>query len=514
MSINKRLEKFCVCVLWMLETAMFALLALLNLRYSAHADLQAGIQETITYSLDSAILFGVALFCGCLIIWAIEKLCRRLSFKTMLLLSVMVTGIIGWWWMFHSGYDDRGDQHALFCSSWNMMENNFCDFEQGEYLFRWPFQLGFAACLELLYRMFGGGNILPLTILNWAATVGIHSLLCQISGFLFGKKKTGKIHAILMTGFLPGVLVINYLYGNTLGTFLGFLSLWLLLKWHYSFRWGWAVGSCLAMAFAILLKSFNLILLVAQLIFLGLVSLRRRTKAPVLVAAVMLVLVWAVGEGVDSVYRWRLGRELPQEPPKILWIAMGMQDNWEGWRAPGWYNMYNYTVFEESGFNSEEASRRAKKDIAARLREFVSDPAMAAEFYKLKTLSQWAEPTYQGFWISYDYLNLEKYDPKMQQIYLGAVGKAIERYMKWYQTAIWILAAVCMIGRRKQMNLSRLLPGLIILGGFLFSFLWEGKSQYTLPYFWLATIYGAAGLEWVFQRISSMAGNCLDKQSE
>ena len=493
------LSRAALWALWGMETGLFLLLALMNLRYTAFFSFEGdwAKNEYVLYRQDTGWLFWAVFVCGVVLVYLTRGLWRRISPRVLRGIMAVGLALAGAWWMTHSGYAHRSDQHSLYCAAWNMLENNFFDMDPGEYLFYYPFQLGFAAFLEQLYRMFGGGNTWPLTLFNLMCVVGGALVLCRISRRLFGGRAgedTARLQPGILLFCLPPLLFINYVYGNVGGAFFALLGMERLLAWKDTGRKAAFVQGALSLATGVLLKSFSLIFLIAGALFLLLEGLDRRSWKPAALVAGLCLVCLAANAGLNGVYSLRAERKLPEGVPKLLWIAMGMQESWAEHGAPGWYNMYNYATYRETGFDARESTALAMQSIRDRAAQFAADPPMAVTFYGKKAVSQWAEPTYQGFLISYDILNPDKYDARMQSIYKGRISEWLIRLMNGYQSAVWVLAAAGIWACRKNRSAAQLLPGLVILGGFLFSLLWEGKSQYVLPCFWLATLYAARGL--------------------
>ena len=250
---------------------------------------------------------------------------------------------------------------------------------------------------------------------------------------------------------------------------LAFTALWLQLQWqreegHPDWK---LLLSAVCITVAVLLKSFALILLVAQCIVLAVWVLRTgRWKALcfVLAAAVM---IQGSQWGIRQLY---------------------------GWRAPGWYNNYNWDTYEACGFDHDATVATAKADLQERLARFAADPAYTRNFFLKKTYSQWAEPTYQCFWINQN-KESDQTTPLMEAVCTDTpLNARIVEWMNQYQSLIWVCGAWYLWHKRKTLQMEQLLPALAIFGGFLFQLVWEGKSQYILQYFMLALPYGAAGL--------------------
>ena len=170
--------------------------------------------------------------------------------------------------------------------------------------------------------------------------------------------------------------------------------------------------------------------------------------------------------------------ELGKGIPMIAYVEMGLQDSDV---APGWYNGYNWSVYENNNGDYDVANSQAKSDLGNTLSYYITHPGEFINFLYRKTVSQWCNPDFQGTWVtrhSSFYIQSELW----YQIY------------NVYETVILLgtLAYIYFTGR--HMKLHRLLLPTIFIGGFLFHLFWEAKSQYTITYFVLLIPYCAKGL--------------------
>ena len=69
------------------------------------------------------------------------------------------------------------------------------------------------------------------------------------------------------------------------------------------------------------------------------------------------------------------------------------------------------------------------------------------------------------------------------------------------QTLIYAGAFLWILLGRRQMSWESLLPGMIVIGGFLFHLVWEAKGQYTVFYFFLLIPYAFWGIREAAHRI-------------
>ena len=171
--------------------------------------------------------------------------------------------------------------------------------------------------------------------------------------------------------------------------------------------------------------------------------------------------------------------------PMMSYVAMGMQ---EGKRAPGWYNGYNRKVYRKSHYNYEEANNKAKISINKRLDKFKNDPKYAIQFFSLKNLSQWNNPSFQGLWIN-----------KITNA--GILKNILIEFMNIMQTLILLGATIYLILDYKNIKGQLLFLIVVFIGGFLFHTIWEAKCQYTITYFILLIPYSVKGYDCLTNQI-------------
>ena len=211
-----------------------------------------------------------------------------------------------------------------------------------------------------------------------------------------------------------------------------------------------------------------------------------------------------------SSYEHAAGFEIEQGMPKELWIAMGMQENDDV--ANGWYNGYNFKVYNEVGQDAEAASNQAKAYIHDRTLMFKNGTADWKAFYKEKVLSQWNEPTYECFGAT-DRVKDEK-TSFIENLYTGRIHRNIEIYLTQYQLIIYLgfmlYSLFCLI---KRMPLINYLLVIYIIGGLMFSMLWEASSRYVFPYFVFMIPCAAYGWTCLMESLWGKK-RCSDEKSE
>ena len=169
--------------------------------------------------------------------------------------------------------------------------------------------------------------------------------------------------------------------------------------------------------------------------------------------------------------------------PYISWVRMGMQDSWTG---PGWFDNSSIDTFREYNYNTEQTALVEKERLREILKDMWNDKSYSIDFFRRKILSQWNSPGY----LYLDETGQFDCEPQelpdfVRRIYYDDVP-AVQTYMNRYHFILYFYAAVSAIilfaDRKKKHILAGHLLYISIIGGFLFSALWEASSRYILPY--------------------------------
>ena len=107
----------------------------------------------------------------------------------------------------------------------------------------------------------------------------------------------------------------------------------------------------------------------------------------ILMVGSCLVIKW----GANGFLTYLNGGDKVEGLPMITYVAMGLQD---GKCAPGWYNVYNYTVYVENQFIQENTIAAAKEKIIDIVRQYPQNITASVSFFIKKIVSQWNNPTY------------------------------------------------------------------------------------------------------------------------
>lgn len=383
------------------------------------------------------------------------------------------------------------------------LQKNYRAFEQGEYLYRYSFQTGFAALLELIYRIFGVENFIVFQLVNILCIVVILKMLGKITGELFEEERVGRIEAVLSMGMLPLFLFSTFIYGDIIGWSFGVCSIYFMIRYLKTDRWAELFKSAVLLSAGIVVKSNINILVVAAVIVLILHSIWKK-KHKMLVWALGIVLISQTGTwALNGVYAARAGLlEFPKGIPKIAWIAMSMQETDEGGYACGWYNSYNWTVYGENNFDRELTTQACMENLQESLDRFLHEQRYALDFFYKKFTSQWNAPTFQAMITNeWNSRHVENLSSLAQFLIYGTGRTVLYQIMNLFHFFMFLCTGVYCLFLRRDWSLERAYFVLNIFGGFLFHMIWEAQARYILGYFVLMLPLAAFGLNEILKKM-------------
>ena len=117
------------------------------------------------------------------------------------------------------------------------LQKNYQAFEQGEYLYRYSFQIGFTALLELIYQIFGVENFIVFQLINILCIVVILKMLGKITRELFEEESVDGIEAVLSMGMLPLFLFSTFVYGDIIGWSFGVSGIYFIIRYLKTDKW-------------------------------------------------------------------------------------------------------------------------------------------------------------------------------------------------------------------------------------------------------------------------------------
>jgi len=383
----------------------------------------------------------------------------------------------------------------------------------GDYLYTWPFQLGYVAFGQVMCIVFGIGNYIAWDLMQLLSILITVYLLYQMTWEFFGDREVCSIMAVFSAGMLFFYNYVTYIYGDILSMGPQTIALFLEILYMKRKKIGYGIGAGVAIAIAIMLKTNCEIALIALILMLVMNLFSSDVKKTSLVKAtliviVMVVITFAIKNAVNSYYCSVTGLDsIPSGSPAVSHIAMGMQ---ESELEDGWYNGYNYHVFAENGFDTEATKAAAIENIKETISDFVNRPLHAGRYFLRKFLTQWADSVCISTH-NLDLVNRHHDNPTWLAGFLvSGFGSAIMQWvMNVYMTICYLGVVIYLISvlKNKKVSDSEMLVLILIFGGIVFHEFWEGSSRYAMRYYVYWIPFAAFGIK----RLLGYIGEKLQK---
>ena len=379
-------------------------------------------------------------------------------------------------------------------------EQNYEQFGIGGYMHRYPDQSGIVLLYYGIHCLFGGKDYLAIQIWNALLLTGAYFLLGRISDLLWGDKD-GNVQDMTMLfciAFFPALLYVTFVYGMIPGLAFSILAFYLQLEYMRTGKLIYGIGAAVSISFAIVWKTNSLIMFIAMCVFLVydlIMEKGEKKKKTWIVLAALIVIqrfsAWTVDAAMESL----TGIEVAEGMPKTAWIGMGLQ---ETGGAPGVWNGYSVSLYEENGYDYEKTNEAAKEKIEERIHIFLDDRSYGVDFFGRKNAAQWNDPAFGSLAVVDG--REEDGKKKLDNLCHGPLKYKIMGAANYLQNAV--LMGVCFylfLGIKRQKR-GEMLLGIAIAGGLMFHMFWEAKPQYVLPYFMLLLPYCGMGYSGMMEK--------------
>lgn len=498
--IGKTLEKSGVSVVACIGLLLGLGLTYYSAFYTENSLGEAGISHTVTDSavINAAVFLAVAVLFGLLLRGprrreeASPGFLARLE-RVLLILVMIYSAAAGGIWTAVSHVAPSADAESVCVVTEYIMAGDF-PMQPPTYMGYFPHQFGIVFVLHMLFSLFGSGNyaawqymnvlFFPLLIFAGYRTVKL----------IFEKTETGILYLLLVPGYLPLYFYLPYVYGDFASAACGMVVIWQTLSFVRNGKYSAIGWGSLAAVFGCLVRKNTLIVVIAAVLVLLLCSLSRLRLRLLLMALAMPLAIWGADRGVELYYEHLSGQQISEGIPSVCWVMMGLEDSEEG---PGWFNGTNYQVYTDNNFDYEAAEQYGKEQIRARLQELWHNKAYAVDFFRRKILTQWNMPDCYSLHETRHFdCEQDELSEAVREIYYGESGDRLQTYMNRYQFVIYVGFALAVAGlwRGDRRKIENCLPLIAIVGGLLFSVLWEAMSRYVLAYVVYMLPMAAAGI--------------------
>lgn len=498
--MHRRMNIYSSRILCVLDGIISFLILIINLFFHSAVSYNATEKVTITGYLFPGMMM-ICLIAGILLLFTrfqkrLEKFHQGWLFVFLSAVYVLFAAYL----ITNANHIIRSDANAVYQAALEFKAGNFVSFQAGEYLHVYPHQLGLVL-YDLLLSYLAETPAVHF-VFNTILTIGINYTCWKISMEVSNDRLVHLLTLLFSFAFLPQLFFIMFAYGLLPGWFCLQLAFLHTLRFCRTNRWKNGFAMLLFIAVAVLLRNNNLIGGIAMIIYLLLHMLRSPQKRKVLAAAAIIPCMLLPGSLVQHCFESRTGADLDQGIPTVLWVAMATNiDNRTS--GPGWYDASSYLTYMEAGAQSEKAAAAGAEMLQQNVQKIRQEPARAALFFRDKVISTWCDPLYQSLWSGPTQIyGQTTYTPLLLSLYGdGKAEDLAEVYTKLLSLTIWL--GVCLFLMMKNTaSHGWQLFFLYLIGGFLFHFVWETKSQYVYPYVFGLLPFAAGGIT---QLIRSLA---------
>lgn len=492
----------------MLVFAAFGYIAVMSIIQTSKIDPANYGSEVILYETDNIALNLLFMSLFFVFLFAMKKrynFFKNVNMKVLEFALPCYVAVLGLIWVLSAQSSPSADSQNIFEAATNAVRGNYQsmldggnfynkDFYNGYSYFNfYPFQLGFVFICEIIYRIFGTSSAIPIEIINVLCVALAYIAITKICKLIFKKRSIEFFTIILLAGCFQPILFCTFAYGNIIGMCCALWAIYFLIKYFQTSKYILLIPCAVLLTVSTLAKFNNMIYVVAFVVMLIIHTIKQKKWQSIAFALAICIMAVGTSNLVIMSYENRANTTFKSGVSQILYLDMGLN---ESYMAPGWYNDMAKSTYINNGLDNKQADKAAMDNISNRFKYNFSDVDYAVDFFGKKILSQWNEPTFESIWISEVKGHYTELNGLANGIYNGSTGQFFEIYFNLYIQILYLLFAVglyCMFLNKKN-NIETVLLPLVILGGFGYHLLFEGKSQYVLTYIPLLIPVAAYGI--------------------
>ena len=436
----------------------------------------------LTRITNNSFLFIIMAVIVGFIVIAMKKVLQHVSPKILFIIGAIIWLVIGVIYYLQGPNEVFGcwDQAQCFNIAKELANGNY-DSLKDYYLIKYPFQIGLVF-FERLFLFFSD-SIYVLYFINIIIMILINFFQVKITRLLFDASDVVVNYVILFSFmFLPLLFYITYVYGNWPGLLFAVIAVYYGLRYlkdSRKYKYSWIV-MVVFIGLANLIKTNYIITAIALLIVFGLQGLKNLDYKKILIGLSIFVGIFLANASVKNYYEMRMDSSFSQGIPKVAWITMGMQDNTENPNyEAGWFNFYTEDLYADTHENTQKTEKIARKDLVKQVKYYFNHPAEGYSFLRDKLLTTWTNPSYDVF-----------YSTPIREKYLKRYDKDPNLYgfmtmMNMLNLYIVVFAGLYIVFNFRKLNRYAIYAILYLIGGFMFHFFWETKSQYIIQYMYM-----------------------------
>ena len=390
------------------------------------------------------------------------------------------------------------DDQIQVCSAASLFnQGSYINMTKGGYINIYPHQLGLVLFYQFVFRIFGDLNYQAIQYINCLFIAGAVYLMLLCLQELCPQNWGMILSGIFVLMTLPLYLLSSWVYGDIPAFFFIMLSAYGFLKFVKHEKKKWLTLMFVGGVIAVVIRKNSIIMIIAMVITLFICSLNKKKKTYAITAILLMTLPLLGITGIQKYYENISGYEVDGGIPGVMFVAMGMMD---AGSKPGWFSNYHVSTYYSVDCDREEASEQAVEEIKSRMNMFLEEPLSAISFYKRKICTQWNDPYYNTERI----VKVDNMDDiEGFSAFLFYHENEVRKFLSIIQMLTYMggmLYCICVASRRQLYENISLV---ILVGGFLFSILWEANSRYVFFYVLFLIPLSVIGWEFFGNKILS-----------
>ena len=512
--MNKILN-FCKKVIAVVGSVAFAILSYYSFRYTSLKQYNSTLFESRDALLPHLLTLAVILAAA----WGLYHVRHKISAKVVHVLAVLLSGLVFFLCiaLYRSAeFQPIVDQGHVFINAAAIADQEVGHIIEPEYYILYSFQIGLTELMALPMKLTGNSTVGLLEIIQSLFTGMTVYAGFRITRELFHRTTTEIVYLLLAVLCLPQYLYAMFIYGESLGICATMYACFFFLRanregisakrslWYYA-----AVLLCMDVAY--LARGAMMIACIAMLILQIMFCLKDKKYYRILPVLVIFPVLIMTGKGMTVLAESQAQTDYGDGCPKIMWVAMGLQENEGDPQFPGTYNGFNADTYQACNYDATATAETGREAIGQILGEWFRSPGKMLDFFRRKTIYQWNDPTYDAFFSTYYMTNQKEW---VDRVYFDdTVHSRVVQFMNIYQLLVYLMLLVYFLELLTgKSETETLLPVLILTGGFLFSLIWEGRSRYVYPYLVLALPCAAQGVHYAEQGMEKILHKCWKKR--
>lgn len=503
LNLRSKVENLCVYGIGFFCIGVISLIFFYNMQMTSYL-----VKWEVTYFVEDSIIKNFLVLGSFLLVLFIANkthiLCKLNCFfrndkcykmiKYGLLWLILGLALI---WAVSTQYIPGIDEGLIQTYIYRFIRGDASMFAPGEYMNKYPFQWFYFIYAYVISCIFGSKNYIVFEIINAVAICMIYKQFAEIVG-LYTENRLCQI-SVLIIGvlFFPLIGYSIIIYGNIVGMALAYTAVKHEMLYFKDYNWKNAFLSSIAISIAVAIKNNMTIHFIAMIIFAIVKLINKRRKKNAFIICLFLLSCTAQSLITEKAIEVISGYNMENPCSSWAYITMGLK---ESPLAPGWWNEYVETSYEESGRDTKIQERIAKKELKKILKRFKNQPEYTFDFFSKKIASIWANPSFQCFGTVREGSNIEV--PKWVYCLLSYPGQYRAMILYHIMTILILFGAIVALilsFNNRELFINTFIFPLIIVGGFLFHLIWEAKARYTIYYFVALIPYACIGYKLLLQ---------------